>query len=89
MSLEKEIEQYLRERGAVKVGIATRDTLSGGPPSADLTYILPEARSAVSFALPLDREKIRLYLSKRNHAAHEQDNIETNARSSRLAKELA
>jgi len=89
MSLEKDIEEYLRERGAVKVGIATSDTLSGGPPSADLTYILPEARSAVSFALPLDREKIRLYLSKRNHAAHEQDNFETNARSSRLAKELA
>jgi epoxyqueuosine reductase len=89
MSLEKEIEDYLRERGALKVGIATRETLSGGPPSTDLSYILPEARSAVSFALPLDREKIRLYLSKRDHAAHEQDNFQTNTRSSRLAKELA
>jgi epoxyqueuosine reductase len=89
MSLEKDIREFLTGRGAVKVGIATRETLSGGPPSADLTYMLPEARSAVSFALPLDKEKIRLYLSKRSHAAHEQDNFETNVRSSRLAKELA
>jgi epoxyqueuosine reductase len=89
MSLNREIEEFLLERGALKVGFATLETLAGGPPSADLTYIMPEARSAVSFALPLDREKIRLYLGKRDHAAHEQDNIEMNIRSSRLAKELA
>lgn len=89
MSLEREIEEFLLERGALKVGFATLGTLAGGPPSADLTYIMPEARSAVSFALPLDREKIRLYLGKSDHAAHEQDNIEVNIRCSRLAKELA
>jgi epoxyqueuosine reductase len=32
---------------AFKVGIAITETLSGGPPSADLTYELPEAKSAV------------------------------------------
>ena len=58
-------------------------------PSADITYIMPEARSAVSFALPLDREKIQPLPFKRDHAAHEQDNIELNVRASRLAKELA
>lgn len=89
MSLEKEIEEYLKERGAIRVGFATLETLSGGPPSADLTYILPEARSAVSFALPLDRDKIRAYLSKQDHVGHESDNFETNRRLSRIAKELA
>jgi epoxyqueuosine reductase len=89
MDLERNIEEFLMERGALKVGFATLETLAGGPPSADLTYVMPEARSAVSFALPLDRDKIRAYLSKRDHGAHEKDNIEMNIRSSRLAKELA
>ncbi len=89
MSLEKEIEEFLLERGALRVGIATRETLAGGPPSADLTYVLPQANSAISFALPLDREKIRAYLSKRDHCGHETDNIQVNIKSSRLAKELA
>lgn len=89
MSLNARIEEFLLERGAVKVGFATVETLSGGPPSADLSYILPGARSAVSFALPLDREKIRAFLGKESHSAHEQDNFEVNTRSSRLAKELA
>jgi len=37
MSLEQEIEQFLKERGVLKVGFANLETLSGGPPSADLT----------------------------------------------------
>lgn len=89
MSLNFEIERFLLERGALKVGFATLETLSGGPPSADLEYILPEARSAISFALPLDREKIRAFLGKESHSAHERDNFEVNIRSSRLAKALA
>lgn len=89
MSLNEEVEEFLRERGAVRVGFATLETLAGGPPSADLSYMLPEAKSAVSFALPLDRGKIRAYLGKESHSAHEQDNFDTNVRSSRLAKALA
>jgi epoxyqueuosine reductase QueG len=89
MSLEIQIEEFLKERGALKVGFATLDSLAGGPPSADLTYVLPEARSAVSFALPMDRDKIRAYLSKQSHVAHEADNFDTNVRSSRTSKALA
>ena len=33
--------------GAFKAGIATTETLLGGPESTDLTYLLPEAKSAV------------------------------------------
>ncbi|MFH1149233.1 MAG: epoxyqueuosine reductase [Actinomycetota bacterium] len=85
----EQIEAFLLERGALKVGFATVETLAGGPPSSDLSYVLPGARSAVSFALPLDREKIRRFLAKESHAEHERDNFDTNVRSSRLAKELA
>ncbi len=38
MSLEGIIESFLRERGAIKVGFANRETLAGGPPSIDLDY---------------------------------------------------
>jgi epoxyqueuosine reductase len=89
LKLEEEIRQFLIDRGALKVGFATLETLEGGPPSADLTYIIPEARSAVSFALPLDKDKIRSFLGKEDHTGHEQDNFDTNVKSSRLAKALA
>jgi epoxyqueuosine reductase QueG len=36
----------------------------GGAPSADLSYVLPEAKSAVSLALPLDLDEIRAEPSK-------------------------
>jgi epoxyqueuosine reductase QueG len=32
--------------------------LEGGPPSADLAYVLPTAKSAVSFAVSLDKNFI-------------------------------
>ncbi len=64
MSLNKELEAFLIERGAMKVGFVTKETLEGGPPSTDLTYVLPEAESAIIFALPLDKEKIRAFLRK-------------------------
>jgi len=40
--------------GACDAGIATTETLEGGPPSVDLSYVLPEAKSAVCFVLALD-----------------------------------
>jgi len=54
MSLEALVKEFLLERRAISVGIATVETLSGGPPSADITYRMEGARSAVSFALPVN-----------------------------------
>ena len=39
------IKAMVKSYGTVAVGIATTETLAGGPPSTDLTYVLPEARS--------------------------------------------
>ena len=50
--------------GACAAGIATVETLSGGPPSADLSYIRADAKSAISFAVPLDEDAIILSLKK-------------------------
>ncbi|TFF86636.1 MAG: epoxyqueuosine reductase [Promethearchaeota archaeon] len=63
-------------------------TLEGGPPSSDLTYVLPEAESAISFALPLNKEYIRSFLAKKNWIDHTRDNIEVNRRSVILSNEV-
>ncbi len=80
---------YVMAQGACVAGITTTDTLAGGPPSTDLRYVLPEARSAVTFAVPLDQEKIERYLSKQDHAGHQEDNVRTNLLATGLAVGLA
>lgn len=89
MPLEHSIHEFLLERGALAVGIATTETLAGGPPSADITYGMEGARSAISFALPLNRDLIRAFLAKEDRFSHEEDNIKTNLRSKDLSWELA
>ncbi len=91
-SLNLEIEKLLKDRGALKVGFVTRKTIVGGPPSANISYHLPEAQSAIVFALPLDREKIRAYLRKdtpNGRADHDQDNMETTLRAYKQANTVA
>ena len=79
ISLNKEIEKFLLDQDALKVGFATRDSLAGGPPSVDLTYLLPEAQSAVCFAFQLDKEKIHPFFRKdlpNGRNDHENDNLD-------------
>ena len=45
-----------RSYGACAVGVATVESLAGGPPSTELTYVLHKARSAISFAVSLNQE---------------------------------
>jgi len=81
--------EFLETQGACAVGVATTDTLAGGPPSTDLEYVLPGAKSAVSFAVPMDQEKIERYLAKQDHAGHQADNFHTNFFVTGLAVGLA
>ncbi len=87
-TLNKEIEDFLVEEGAVKVGFATLETLAGGPPSTDITYVLPEAKSAICFALPFDKQKIRDYLAKKDFASHERDRYDLNVKGAEVARKL-
>jgi epoxyqueuosine reductase QueG len=87
--LSEAATRFLTAQGACAVGICTKETLAGGPPSTDLEYVLPEAKSAVSFAVPMDQGKIERYLAKENHADHQQDNIHTNTFVTGLAVGLA
>ena len=70
-------------------GIATAETLSGGPPSADITYVLPGAKSAICFAVSLDQRLISPFLSKENRRDHEIDNIRANTMATGIAQRLA
>jgi epoxyqueuosine reductase QueG len=50
------VKDLARSYGASAVGIVTTEMLAGGPPSTDLAYVLPNAKSAVSFAVALDQK---------------------------------
>ncbi|MHA1300082.1 MAG: 4Fe-4S binding protein [Candidatus Helarchaeota archaeon] len=89
IALNKEIEEFLKKRGAIRVGFSTLETLKDGPPSTDITYVLPEAKSAVTFALKLDREIIRKFLAKELYQEAEDDDIEVNKKVQDISNELA
>jgi len=73
MSIKKEIISIAKQMGIDKIGFTTRERLSDAPPSADLGYVLPEARSAVSLVVALDKLPIRAYLAKKDQMAHVED----------------
>ena len=75
--------------GASAVGVATIESLAGGPPSTDLSYVLPTARSAISFAVPLNQAFIEAWFSKKSHEQHFNDNIQANVIASGISLELA
>jgi epoxyqueuosine reductase QueG len=75
--------------GAGVVGIVTTEMLAGGPPSTDLTYVLPNAKSAVSFAVSLDQQFIEPWFNKQSHEAHFRNNIQANVVASGISLELA
>lgn len=67
---EQILKRAALDAGADLVGVATLERLRDGPPSADLTYLLPSARSLVSFAVALDRDALRAFFAKTDWLAH-------------------
>jgi epoxyqueuosine reductase QueG len=87
--LSRTAMDFVMEEGACAAGIATVETLAGGPPSTDLAYVLPAARSAVSFAVALDQALVGPFLRKEDRLSHERDNIRANTLASGTALNLA
>jgi epoxyqueuosine reductase len=83
------VKELARCLGATAVGIATSETLAGGPPSVDLSYVLPGAKSAVSFLLPLNQSCIEPFLQKKDRRSHELDNIHVNTQATGISFEIA
>jgi len=88
-SLEELIAEKVMGDGACAVGFATTETLADGPESVDLEYVLPGAKSAVSFAVPLDQDCIPQYLKKEDHLSQQEDNTRANKIASGIALDLA
>jgi len=77
------------QNGAVSVGFATKETLEGGPPTTDMTYISPEAETVICFAIPLEKTKIQAYLGKdlpRGHFDHVIDNGDKYLKAHKIAR---
>ena len=87
--LTRLVMDFARCQGACAVGIATTETLSGGPPSVDLTCVLSDAKAAISFAFPLNQELIAPFLTKKDRRSHEKDNIDTNGLAGGLSLQLS
>ena len=69
-SAETRLKSLAVSLGADLVGVTTRDLLADGPPSADPCYLLPSANSVISFALSLDRDIARDFMSKKKWRPH-------------------
>jgi epoxyqueuosine reductase len=83
------IMKYLKVEGVVHAGIATPETLAGGPPSTDLSYVMPSAKSAIVFALPLNLDAIPDYLGKKDRVTYETDYIRTSSLGDGIAVKLS
>jgi len=86
--LDQLVKDLALNSGAIDVGVVTPETLAGGPPSTDLSYVLDGAKSAVVFALTLDQDKIDAFLKKEDFIGHCADNVRTNTYASGISLEL-
>ncbi len=88
MRLEDDIKDFLRARGVELVGLAGPERFDG-PPSTDLEYSMPGAKSLVSMALPMHVGAVYDFLAKRSPAPHNLDQFLKYQRILRLEEELA
>ena len=87
--LSQDLKDMAVTLGACKVGIATTKTLAGGPPSVDLSYVLPEAKSAICFAVAFDQHLIGPYFKKEDHKNLETNKVRTTTLANGIALEIA
>ncbi len=86
--VEVQVKNIARESGAALAGIASRERLLDAPPSADPTYLLPSARSCVSFAVKMDQPGLRDFLSKEDWFNHCEENKRLAQTSYRISDRL-
>ncbi len=80
---------FVMSEGACRAGIATLKTLAGGPPSTDLCYVLPDAKSAVVFAIALDQDLIPPYLRKKDRVSLERNTFHASSLAGGISMALA
>jgi epoxyqueuosine reductase QueG len=65
-----DLKSLAKSVGADLIGVTSRAILADGPPSADPRYLLPSANSVISFAVSLDMDDARDFISKKKWRAH-------------------
>ena len=88
-SIEHELKKLAMSAGADLVGITSRELLSDGPPSADPRYLLESANSVISFAVSLDMNNARDFISKKARKPHSDDRRKAVQRLYRIGDDLA
>lgn len=86
--IEDAIKDFVLGRGIDVVGIAGPERLDG-PPSLDLDYTMPGARSIVVMAIPMDVDAIYKFLSKESPTPHNVDQVHANQRIHQVSRDLA
>jgi len=86
--LSKNLKEMVIELGGSDVGIGTKQTLEGGPESTDLNYVLNDAKSSITFAVPFNQDLIEPYLSKKDFSLNE-NKIRTTTFTGGIALEVA
>jgi len=71
--LKRRLKAAARAEGVDLVGVGSRERLDLGPPSADLDYLMPGARSVVSLGVALDRGALRAFFAKEHWLGHGAD----------------
>ena len=87
--LSKSVLEFALLDGASASGIVRAEALAGGPPSADLTYVLKDAKSAVTFAVAMDPKSIPPYLMKKDRLRLEKEMVRANVQASGIALQLS
>ena len=87
--LSRVVREFVIFEGDSAVGISTIQTLADGPPSSDLSYVLPKAQSAISFAVALDERLISPYLMKKDWLMLEKELIRANIAANGIALQLS
>lgn len=62
---ESRLKSLAASLGADPVGVTTVKRLAEGPPSADPRYLLPAARSVISFAVALNEDSLQDFIAKK------------------------
>ena len=69
-NLEVQVKNIAREHGAALVGISSKERLLNAPLSGNPEYLLPSTQSVISFAVTLNKETVRSFLSKKDWLSH-------------------
>lgn len=86
--MKRRLKRLALEEGAAAVGVASAERL-GRVASMDPNYLLPGARSIVSFMLPLDGDIVQRYLAKEDHDSLERHEVDTYRELYRIGERLA